>query len=206
MKQRNIFLLPTLSGEVWNLVLFLILSILSLTRLNAQESAIKEISLQEVSTGEEVQFSQYESAPAVVVIFFCNSCPYSTFYVDRIKELTSNYPGIQFLLINSNSSAFVPSETEANMAKFKSDEGITIPYLADKEQIAKRAFDAKKCPEVFIIIPRDQWKVAYRGAIDDNPQVASDVKEEYLKNALDQVLEGSSIATGYQRPIGCVIK
>ncbi len=180
--------------------------ILSTTRLSAQELAFKDISLQEVSTGEEIKISQYGSSQVVVVIFFCNGCPYSTFYINRIKGLTSDYASVQFILINSNSSEFVPSESESNMAKLKSDEGFRIPYLADKSQIAKNALGAKKCPEAFIILPKDNWKVMYSGAIDDNPQVASDVKEKYLKKALDQVLESSNLETAYQRPTGCVIK
>jgi hypothetical protein len=46
----------------------------------------------------------------------------------------------------------------------------------------------------------------YSGAIDDNPQVAKDVKQTFLKDALTKVLAGEKIETVSQRAVGCTIR
>jgi hypothetical protein len=46
----------------------------------------------------------------------------------------------------------------------------------------------------------------YQGAIDDNPQVVSDVDTHYLIEALEEVITGNSPDESYMRPAGCVIK
>jgi hypothetical protein len=48
--------------------------------------------------------------------------------------------------------------------------------------------------------------VVYSGAIDDNPQVAEDTKENYLKDTIDKVLTGQKIEIENNRVIGCTIR
>jgi hypothetical protein len=46
----------------------------------------------------------------------------------------------------------------------------------------------------------------YRGAIDDNPQVASDVKHSFLKEAIESTLKGQNPLKSSVHPTGCMIK
>jgi hypothetical protein len=66
---------------------------------------------------------------------------------------------------------------------------------------------ATRTPEVFVLQPvQNQFKVIYRGAIDDNPQSASDVNHAYLKNTLLNLLNNNKIELNQTRPVGCLIK
>jgi hypothetical protein len=87
------------------LVTFIIASI---QLLYGQTDQIKDLSLLNVDTKNEVNISGYKNKKAIAVIFFCNNCPYSTFYIDRIKAFAKNYQDVQFLLINSYNSYYVP--------------------------------------------------------------------------------------------------
>ncbi len=48
--------------------------------------------------------------------------------------------------------------------------------------------------------------MAYIGAIDDNFRDASRVKEHFLANAINALLEGMSPNPNFTRAIGCTIK
>jgi peroxiredoxin len=173
----------------------------------AQSSVIPDIALTDVSTSQEVKLSDFGSQNAVVVIFMCNSCPYSNYYVERIINLTKDFSSVAFLLINSSPDKFAEKESIDNMVRFIKDNQIPIPYLADKEQHALRSFKAKKCPEAFVLKPSGQnFVILYQGAIDDNPQVASDVKSFFLNDAIEKVLSGEVPLNSYVRPNGCMIK
>jgi hypothetical protein len=158
-----------------------------------------------VNSDEDISLSQYGRNSSLAIIFFCNGCPYSTFYIDRIKGYINEFPETQFLLVNSADSEFAPEESAEGMTALVQDSELTIPYLADKDKLALKALGGRKCPEVFVIDPRN-WQVMYHGAIDNNPQVAADVSEAYLKEVLIAVNSGNKPSTTYQRPTGCTIK
>lgn len=166
----------------------------------AQE--VKDFSLVNTKDGKTISLSSYKSAPAVVVIFTSHECPFDNYYKERIKSLVTNYPTIPFLFINSNPE---PQESTDQMAIHYKD--VNAPYLADKDQIAMEIFGARKSPEVFLLATvGGKFTVVYSGAIDDNPQVATDVKQAYLKDALDKVLAGQKIEPATQRATGCTIR
>ncbi len=166
----------------------------------AQAQQVQNFSLPNVNDGSTVELNQFSSASAVVVVFTSNECPYDNYYKDRLKKLIDQYKGkIQFLLINSNVD---PQESQEKMAIHYTDLG--VPYLADKDQKAMENFGARKSPEVFLVSP--QLNVIYSGAIDDNPQVATDTKQNYLKDAIDKFLAGQKIEVANNRVLGCTIK
>jgi hypothetical protein len=84
---------------------------------------------------------------------------------------------------------------------------LTAPYLADKDQDVMEALGAKKSPEVFLLASNSgKFTVAYSGAIDDNAQVAQDVKQTFLKDAIGNLLAGQKTAPTTQRATGCTIR
>ena len=173
----------------------------------AQSTVVPDIGLTDVSTNQEVKLSDFGSKKAIVVVFMCNDCPYSNYYKERITNLEKDFSSVGFLLINSSPDKFADKESIDNMARFVKNNQISIPYLADKNQQALHSFKAKKCPEAFVLKPSGpNFVVQYQGAIDDNPQVASDVTSSYLKDAIAQILSGGSLQNSYVRPNGCMIK
>jgi len=169
---------------------------------NAQVS-VADFSLTDVNKKTVVALSEFKNLNAVVVLFTTNECPFDNYYKARVKALIDSYNGkVQFLLINSAND---PQETPEKMAIHYTELG--VPYLEDKEQVAMDLFGARKSPEVYLLKPEgNQFKVIYSGAIDDNPQVAEDTKENYLKNAIDKVLTGQKIEIENNRVIGCTIR
>ena len=205
MKRQNTFLLHTQFARLLLVTILVLFFASSIQKLYAQNEAIKDISLVDAVTKDEVAFSDFNRKKAIALIFFCNNCPYSTFYVDRIKNYTYNYQDVQFLLINSSNSDYVPEESETAMVSFLKKYGLKVPYLMDKDQKVMKVLGAKRCPESFLITPGN-WQTVYHGAIDNNPQVAADVSEHYLTEALEEILRGGQVSKPFQRPSGCIIK
>jgi len=205
MKRQKTFLLHTQFVRLVLSTILLLFFAPGIQKLYAQNEAIQDISLVDAVTKGEVAFSDFKGKKAIALIFFCNNCPYSTFYVERIKNFTYNYQDVQFLLINSSNSDFVPEESETAMVSFLKKHGLQVPYLMDKDQKVLKVLGAKRCPESYLITPGN-WQTAYHGAIDNNPQVAADVSEHYLADALKEILRGSKVSTPFQRPSGCIIK
>jgi peroxiredoxin len=205
MKGQNTFLLHTQFARRLLCVLLILFFAQGIQKLYAQNEGFRGIALVDAVTKNEVAFSDFRGKKAIAVIFFCNNCPYSTFYVDRIKNFAYNFQDVQFLLINSSNSDYVPEESETAMVSFIKNYGLKVPYLMDKNQKVMNALGAKRCPESFLITPSN-WNSVYHGAIDNNPQVAADVSEHYLTDALEEILRGGQVSTPFQRPSGCIIK
>ena len=178
-------------------------------QFNVSGQSIEGFSLPNAVTGENFSLSTYKGEKAIVIIFYSGKCAYTDRYYERIASIKDEFTGkgIKFLLINSNNSAFVPEESIAEMKKFVVSHNLNLPYLADKDKKVKNLLEANRTPEVFVLKPvQDQFKIMYKGAIDDNPQSASDVSHDYLKNALFNLLNNRRIEVNQTRPIGCLIK
>ncbi len=183
----------------------LIIVVILLGSINGYGQVIDDISLIDVKSGQEMKVTNGDNP--VVSIFFCNSCPYSSYYLNRIKNLSNKFKGVKFILINSSPDTFNDKESVDQMKNYVSENGLTIPYLADKNQELFKALGASKCPEAFLLVKSgSQLKVAYHGAIDDNPQVEGQERSKYLEEAILSVLAGREIPDQSVRPQGCVIK
>jgi peroxiredoxin len=184
---------------------YILLSVIFLFvhQLNAQP--VSDFTLTDVKSKSAVSLKDFKNKKGVAIIFTSNVCPYSVYYEGRITQLVSDFSGdIQFILINSLSD---DKESEDEMRNKLSAWGINVPYLSDKSKTVLKAMGAKKSPEVFLLKSNGvTFSVYYKGAIDNNPQVASDVKEQYLKNNLQNLLGGKLAAHPGTRPIGCMIK
>lgn len=179
----------------------IILSLAALT-VTAQVSDLRGY---DVMSDGEIKFSSFKNKKGIAVIFTSNVCPYSVYYEGRITQLINDYGNdVQFLLVNSHNEA---KETAEEMKNKLSTWGISVPYIADKDGAMMKALGARKSPEVYLLKPVGAtYSVFYKGAIDNNPQVATDVKEQYLKDHLQALLSGRSASVSATRPIGCMIK
>lgn len=164
---------------------------------------VTDFTLTNVMNGKTVSLANYKSSKGVVIIFIGNSCPYDNYYTDRINTLISEYnTKTPVLLINSH-----PKETAQQMSAYGKIQNFSAPYLADKDQLAMTSLGAEKSPSTFLLKNEGgKWSVVYEGAIDDNPQVEAQVKEQYLRNAIESLLSGSEIAEKSIRPVGCSIR
>ena len=175
------------------------------TALSAQTASEMWVTLPDVLSGKQVSFKDFTSSPGVVVIFTSVACPFDGYYTNRIKQLQSAYAGkLPILLVNSYTEA---PEGEEWMKKTAEANGITLPYLSDKEQILMTQLGAQRSPEAFLLKNvNGKFTEAYHGTIDDNAQAEAGVKETFLKNAIEALLAGKAIPSATTRTVGCYIR
>lgn len=158
--------------------------------------------------GKMVSLADYKSAKGFIVIFDCNTCPYSKAYNERIIALNKKYSKeFPLIAINANSPDMSPGDSFEEMKKYARNKGYTFPYLVDETQEIARAYGATNTPHVFVLT-KDQsvLKVAYIGTIDNNSRDASSVTKAYVEEAVDALLAGKSVSTPKTKAIGCGIK
>jgi peroxiredoxin len=143
---------------------------------------------------------------AVGVIIMCNHCPYVRLYLDRLKQIQTEFMNQSFTLIgiNANDQQQFPEDSFEQMQRFATEQNLNFPYLRDVTQEVARSFGADRTPHAFLI---DQsGKVRYGGAIDDSPEDPTAVQTSYLRNAVSQLLVGGSIPITTTDAVGCSLK
>ena len=183
--------------------LFTVLLLLIATTAFSQE--LKNFQLMNVVNDQQVSLDTYPTCEGMVIIFVSNNCPYDDYYRARINKLSQTYSDrVPVILVNSGIDA---TDSKEAMAKKAKQSGISLPYLADKDQALMMNLQAKKSPEAFLLKNSGgKFTVVYHGAIDDNPQVEADVRQNYLRDAIDIMLSKQSITTPEIRPTGCNLK
>ncbi len=149
----------------------------------------------------DVALKNYAREKAVVVVFLNPACAFSRLYQERLASLSSAYRGrgVQFLFIN------VPINLEAPGATAPGE--VELPTLTDASQQVSNQLGVSKTAEAVVLEPTaGGFAIRYRGAIDDNPQVAGSVQQHYLKQVLDNVLAGRPAGVADKRAAGCLIK
>lgn len=145
-------------------------------------------------------------APATVVVFTCNHCPYALAWHERLIAVARDYGGrgVRMLYINPNDAErYPPDSLDAMSARVEAGELDGVPYLRDESQEVARAYDAKTTPDVFLLDA--EGKLRYRGAPDaDHDDPAQNAA--YLRAALDAVLAGRDPEPAETQPVGCSIK
>ena len=145
-----------------------------------------------------------DGARAAVVVFTCNHCPYALAWHERLQDVARDYAdqGVRFLQINANNADKYPRDSvEASRARVEAGE-FAGPYLVDESQEVARAWGAKTTPDVFVT---DASGVVYRGAPDAD-HGDPDQGAAWLRDALDDVLEGRPAQRAETKPVGCSIK
>jgi len=169
------------------------------------QTHVKNFTVMDVATGQPISLDHYAASGVTVVLFTSNECPFDQYYHDRMVSLIQEYSGkVKFMLVNSH---LEEEESIGNMRQTAATSGFGAPYFADKDQLAMTALGAKRSPEAFVLKhDKNQFVIAYSGAIDDNPQEQDAVTVRYLKNALDNVLTGKPVGHHTVRGAGCTIR
>lgn len=176
--------------------------ILCIVPFVTQAQVIGDFSLTDVKTGSEISLSSYSDKKAVVIFFTSINCPFDKYYINRIGQFIKNFSqkGVQVLMVNS-----IPSESPEDMKKESVNYG--APYLIDRQQVVMKLLGASKSPEAIILVPvNGGFRKRYQGAIDNNPQVESDVKKAYLIQNLNDLLSGNPKTYADILPVGCRIR
>ena len=156
--------------------------------------------------GRIYSLADFSNAPAFVVIFTANHCPYAQAYEPRICSLADHFKkkGVHLIAICANDGDAYPEDNFENMVARSQSSGFCFPYLHDESQTVARAYDAACTPEAYLF---DQDQILrYHGLIDDNYRDPSAVKHQYLADAISSVLEHQPIVSPKTAAIGCSIK
>lgn len=159
--------------------------------------------------GKNVSLADYNNAKGFIVIFTTNHCPYAVKYQDRINALNTKYAkeGYPVIAINSDDSIGNPDDSYTNMQVRAKEAAFTFPYLLDASQAIGKAYGATKTPQVYVLQKTDNGLIVkYTGAIDDNTDDATAVKQKYVELAVDALLAGKDVAITSTKAIGCGIK
>ena len=170
--------------------------------------AITTINLMNIDN-KMVSLTDYPNAKGFIIIFTCNTCPFSIANEERIIALDQEFKtkGYPVIAINPNNPNVQPDDTFELMQQKAKDKGFTFPYLVDKGQKIYPQFGATKTPHTYIVQKMSGKNIVkYIGAIDDNVRDASNVKERFVANAVYELLKGKEVSIKETKAIGCSIK
>lgn len=156
--------------------------------------------------GRTISMADYKDAKGYIVVFTCNTCPFSKMYEKRIDQLNQKYAskGYPVIAINSNDVTKQPGDSFEEMVKRSNEKEYSFPYLYDESQAVASAYGATRTPHVYVL--NKNLKVSYIGAIDDNHKDAKAVTKRYVEDAVNNMLEGKAVKTSFTKAIGCTIK
>lgn len=157
--------------------------------------------------GKMVALSDFKNAPALLVLFICNHCPYVKHIRAGLADLGREYQkrGAAIVAISANDVANYPQDAPDKMKEEARSAGYTFPYLYDDSQAVAKAYKAACTPDIFLF-DKDR-KLAYRGQFDDSrPGNGKPVTGKDLRAALDAVLARKSVPEPQTPSVGCNIK
>ena len=157
--------------------------------------------------GRLVSSDDFADAPALLVVFLCNHCPYVKHIQAGFAEFAKEYQnrGAAIVAINSNDIVTYPDDRPEKMAEEAAKAGYTFPYLFDETQSVAQAYHAACTPDFFLF--DGNHRLAYRGQFDDSrPKNGRPVTGVDLRAALDAVLAGRPVAAEQRPSAGCNIK
>jgi len=181
---------------------------MALTPSNMPELGLPapDFSLPDVN-GRIVSRDDFTDAKALLVVFWCNHCP----YVKHVREGFVNFAreyqlrGLAVVAINANDAKAFLDDSPDEMKKAAAKYHYCFPYLYDEAQQVAKSYQAACTPD-FFLYDADR-KLAYRGQFDDSrPGSQRPVTGADLRRAADAVLNGQPLAPEQVPSIGCNIK
>jgi thiol-disulfide isomerase/thioredoxin len=188
-------------------LLCLIVILFSFTQTSIAQR-IENFKLQDIISGKEFELASHTGDRAIVIIFSSLNCPFSKLYEDRIVNLYNSFKdkGFTFVMVNPHYD-MEEGESKKDHEERSKSKGMNFLILDDSEQVVTRMFGASKLPEVVVMTPSQTgFSVAYKGSIDNNPQVAVNANMKYLENALLAIQNRRNPSPASSRPVGCNIK
>jgi peroxiredoxin len=156
--------------------------------------------------GGQVRLAEI-TAPALLVAFLCNHCPYVRHIESAFAAVVAAYAdkGLATVGIASNDVNAYPEDGEAGLASQISRAGFSFPYLLDGTQQIAIAYRAACTPDLFLYDA--QRRLAYRGAFDaSRPHSPVPVTGDLLISAIQHVLRGEPVPEPHRPSLGCSLK
>ncbi len=154
--------------------------------------------------GKRYSLSTFDDKKVVVLVFMANRCPTARVYTDRLKSIQNEYgpKGVQLVGANSDNQYFFSLEALTKMVEVSQERELNFPYLKDADQSLAKAYGALVTLHAFAL--DNERKLRYRGRIDDSRDPAK-VTVSDLRNAIDDLLNGTEVKNPETRPFACSI-
>lgn len=159
--------------------------------------------------GNMLSMSDYSDAKGVILVFTCNTCPFSNLYERRIIALDNKFRkvGYPVVAINPNDPIQKPYDSFEQMVKVAERMKYPFPYLVDETQEVTRAYGATNTPQVYVLEKKkEKFYVRYIGAIDNDSQNAEKATKKYVEDAVHALIKGKNVKLTSTKAIGCTIK
>lgn len=162
---------------------------------------------------KEVSLTDIAKEKGLLVIFSCNTCPFVVGNGEKSEGWEKRYPEIGELcdkldvgmvLVNSNAAKRNAGDSFSDMQERYKAMNYNCYYVLDENSVLADLFGALTTPHVYLF--DSEFKLVYRGAIDDNVNRKKDVKEKYLNDALNNMVNGKKIEPETTKQLGCSIK
>lgn len=156
--------------------------------------------------GKTYSLRDFDHAPALVVFFTCNHCPFVVGSDEITRQTAQTYAdrGVTFVGINSNSQNTYAEDDFEHMVARMTQHRFPWIYLRDASQDVAAAYGALRTPH-FFVFDKDR-RLIYTGRGIDAPRDPSKMTVNDLERALDEHLAGKPVSTPVTNPIGCNVK
>jgi len=162
--------------------------------------------LPDTVSGRTVSSSELK-APANVIVFICNHCPFVKHIRTGLAEFgrECQHKGVALVGISSNDVEAYPEDSPEAMAAEAKAAGYTFPYLYDESQAVAKAFQAACTPDFYVFDVHG--RLAYRGQFDDSrPGNGLPVTGRDVRAAVDALLSGRAPSNDQRPSIGSSVK
>jgi peroxiredoxin len=170
-------------------------------------TAAPDFQLPDAVSGRIISLRDFQTAPALLVMFLCNHCPYVKHVQAGMTKMAKDFqvPGVGVVAISSNDVANYPDDSPEKMREEAARAGYTFPYLYDESQAIAQAYRAACTPDFFLFDAAK--KLVYRGQMDDARR-GNDlpVTGRSLREAVEAVLSGRPVPANQVPSLGCNIK
>lgn len=165
----------------------------------------------QAADGKTVSLSDF-AGKTVVLEWHNKDCPFVVKHYESgnmqalQKEVAAK--DVVWLTVNSSAEGKQGYETAEAALKTAADAGATPTHiLLDTDGTVGKAYDAKTTPHMFVI--DKEGTLVYAGAIDDRASFKQEDipgARNYVREAVNALLEGKPVETASTKPYGCSVK
>jgi thiol-disulfide isomerase/thioredoxin len=166
-----------------------------------------DFALPDVVSGETISLATFAGAPALLVMFICQHCPFVKHVQEELARIGQDYgpKGVGIVAISANNVETHPLDGPEHLREMAIRLGFNFPYCYDQSQEIAKRYTAACTPDFFLF--DGQGNLAYRGQLDDSrPSNGLPVTGQDLRAALDAVLAQQPLSPDQKPSIGCNIK
>lgn len=146
---------------------------------------------------KSIKTMSVDEKKALVVVFLSAKCPCSDSHIQEIKDLYTDFKNFNFVAVHSN-----PDEATELTERYFAEANLPFTVLQDENTKLADQFNALKTPHAFVILPSGE--IAYQGGVT-NSKNAKKSDRKFLREALNDLEKGLTVAVSEGRTLGCSI-